>query len=374
MSLESLIQSVTLPDSLKGKVTPQEWEAASTSVREALLIDHAPAVAGELLPPPNQGAMVKVESQVPARIAPRRDYEALAIKETVPDEFASSFTESEWKGFTPALRVEAMQWMDERAVESTEDIQADFPKVVFPTSGSKYFTMPDGTDVKSFEASMVIKTPARGIWLTATATELMAERFSKFLRGRQPNQSWAATGQISPDDMLAEPMKGVRPTCRSLDGVKPDKETSISIQAETCGDCPWNKWDTGRKLRGKGCKQRMNNFLTFDAEDVPTLFSVPPTSLKIYGNYTVALRQTKVPGGIFGVRTVFGLEPKTNPHGPDYMILTLAPGRKLRFAEMKSQEAIRTKFETLMRQRGIQVEEATADDAVETPSSNDIPF
>ena len=286
----------------------------------------------------------------PALAALGRDYTVLARSTKVPEDYVSAISQEEWDGFTEDFRIKALIFLDERLIETTDDTVPRVPKIQFPTAGSKRFTMPGGDDVLNFEAVLAFKARGRGLWLTETG------------------------------ELNTEPKRGQRPTCSSWNMIEPDPARSIKVQAAKCADCRWSQWKSGKGGRGKGCRERINNFLILSkGDDIPTLFSVPPTSIGNYSDYALACRtaKPKIAGGIYGCVTRFDLDDKTNPDGPDYKVLKLSIVGHVPILEQQRIYGIRQKFEDFMRRRGVEAEEAVehpADAVPQAPGEEEIPF
>lgn len=77
------------------------------------------------------------------------------------------------------------------------------------------------------------------------------------------------------------------PNCSSMDGkIGIDKNGNI----RNCVDCPMNQWGTdtrpdGTPGRGKACKNMHRIYILREGEMFPLLLTLPPTSLKNFGNF-----------------------------------------------------------------------------------------
>lgn len=91
------------------------------------------------------------------------------------------------------------------------------------------------------------------------------------LYSQRPMRTWWSSDEISDKP----------PECFSLDGIKPSAE-SADVQADSCAECPWDKFATASKGRGKACKTRAADFvLEVNAFAVGTIPNVTPTSLPV---------------------------------------------------------------------------------------------
>lgn len=70
------------------------------------------------------------------------------------------------------------------------------------------------------------------------------------LFSQRPMRTWWSSDEISDKP----------PECYSLDGMKPDPD-SDNVQADACSDCPWDKFGSASKGKGKACKTRAADFV-----------------------------------------------------------------------------------------------------------------
>lgn len=240
-----------------------------------------------------------------------------------------TFSLEEWQALPPNEQSEAITFFQEESEETTRGVQVEFPRVKYPTSGSSFWEMRglDGEPLplKQVEGIVVYKMPVRAYW--------------------------------PPDQEIGNNP----PTCSSLDSIVP--VDSPTRQATTCDLCPHSRWGTGKEKRGQACKQRLNTFVMLPDAELPTLLSLPPTALKAFGQFAVALRQAKVP--LVAVTTVFGLTDAKSAGGISYKGIALKIGRRLTYKEMTDARVIREAFEAQMAKRGVRVDEAE-----ETPADH----
>jgi len=241
------------------------------------------------------------------------------------------FSEEEWAALSPTEQQEAIAFFREETAATTEGLQVTFPRAKFPTSGSSFWELPSVTGepeaAKEIEGVVVCKQNTRAWWMGA-------------------------------DGKTSFEITNTAPTCSSLDGITPVE--SEDRQAETCAKCPLAKWDTGKDGRGQACKSRLNVFILRPGDEIPTLISLPPTAIKPFGAYAVGLRQKK--SALIAVTTIFGLQDAKSSGGTAYKGIALRMGKPLTFTEMKAARTISDAFESAMRSRGIQVDEAAAED------------
>lgn len=89
------------------------------------------------------------------------------------------------------------------------------------------------------------------------------------LFSQRPMRTWWRSDEISDKP----------PECYSLDGVKPDAD-SDDVQADTCAACPWDKFGSASKGRGKACKTRAADFvLELSQQNFPQVAGITPSSI-----------------------------------------------------------------------------------------------
>ena len=242
------------------------------------------------------------------------------------------FSEDEWTALSPTEQQEAIAFFREESAATTEGLHVTFPRAKFPTSGSSFWEIPSVTGepeaAKEIEGVVVCKQNTRAWWGDPKTQETSFE------------------------------ITNTAPTCSSLDGVTPIE--SEDRQAMSCAGCPHARWDTGKDGRGQACKSRLNVFILRPGDEIPTLISLPPTAIKPFGAYAVGLRQKK--SALIAVTTIFGLQDAKSSGGTAYKGIALRMGKPLTFTEMKAARTISDAFESAMRSRGIQVDEAAAED------------
>lgn len=147
---------------------------------------------------------------------------------------------------------------------------------------------------------MKIKVPSAG----GRAWDINGEP-EKELRGviifhTSPNAFWADqfNGQNNPPD------------CSSIDG-----HTGVGSPGGECLSCPMNQFgsDGGK---GKMCKNMKRLYVLTQDAMLPVVVNLPPTSLKVYKQYTVGLTTRAIP--YWGLETVMTLEKDKNPDGIEY--------------------------------------------------------
>lgn len=269
--------------------------------------------------------------------------EQLASSQQVPEQIKESIDQAEWDLMTTAHRVAAIEFLLAEMKTTTEGLPITFPVVRYPTSGSSFWEVPTAAGepeaLKLLEGVVVFKQMVRVYYPFGQAV------------AKQP------------------------PTCASLDMVRPSTDIAEPQDGgKGCAACRWAQWGSARNQdgtpsRGQACKQRLRVFLLRPNEEIPTLLSLPPSSLKTFGQYALQLRQSKA--SLVAVTTVFGLADATSNNGTPFKSITLKVGRRLRYEEMKQAAEIRAAFEQQMARRGIHVDEGAGGEAPdETPPAN----
>lgn len=245
----------------------------------------------------------------------------------LPKGLEGAFTPEEWAGMSADDRASALTLWKEESQETTRGVVVTFPRIKYPTSGSSFWEIPtaDGEPQaeRTIEGIVVFKQPVRAYW------------------------------------PLGAEVSNNPPTCASRDGVVPDDMPGK--QAKACAACPHAQWGSGKDGRGQACKARLNTFLLMEGQQIPYLVSLPPTALRTFGDFAVALRQRNVP--LIGVTTVFSLTDEKSGGGIAYKGVALKIGRPLPFRETLAAKTMRDTFQEQMARRGITVDEAHEDEA-----------
>ena len=77
---------------------------------------------------------------------------------------------------------------------------------------------------------------------------------------------------------------GNPPSCSSPDGIKPDAIVE-EPQNDRCSSCTWNVFGSGQG-GSKGCKDMVRLYILIQEKKFPMIFSVPPTSRKVWERYS----------------------------------------------------------------------------------------
>ena len=133
-----------------------------------------------------------------------------------------------------------------------EGLSVSFDRVKVPSGGLTAFEMPgeddDSPEVsKEFEAVILHHHAVRGYYR------------EEYAGGHTP------------------------PDCGSIDG-----RAGVGDPGGKCGECPLDKFGTGRN-GGKACKERRRLYLLQEGQVFPLLYSVPSASLKPFAKYVLRL-------------------------------------------------------------------------------------
>lgn len=121
---------------------------------------------------------------------------------------------------------------------------------------------------------------------------------------------------------------GTPPDCFSSDGkaglgtIPGDDRLS-----RDCATCPLNQFGTSEKGKGKACKETRVLYVLFPGELLPTVVSVPPTSIKAFRKYLLRLVSKQVP--LSGITTRFTLDRATNANNINYSTVSFERGTAL---------------------------------------------
>tara|TARA_R100000808_G_C2141699_1_gene149515 strand:+ start:1174 stop:1932 length:759 start_codon:yes stop_codon:yes gene_type:complete len=137
------------------------------------------------------------------------------------------------------------------------------------------------------------------------------------IKGRQ--KAWWSTS-------LEESGGGSPPSCASTDGITGFGNNTLDADAlesnHACSECPWSQFGSARSGgQGKDCKDFSVLFFFREGSRIPSVMTVPATSLKALQNYVLRLIDN---GKRFeGVVTRIALVPATNSGGIAYSKLDL---------------------------------------------------
>lgn len=137
--------------------------------------------------------------------------------------------------------------------------------------------------------------------------------------------------------------KGNAPDCTSLDGRAPvpggmyaaGGERADQNPAHLCKTCPMFQPGTDLKGgRGAGCKDQRALFLVKKNEVLPTVVTVPPSSVRSFEQFIIGLVNTRT--GWWSVTVSLTLEEASNAAGDKFARIKVTPTGKLSADEAKA--------------------------------------
>lgn len=128
------------------------------------------------------------------------------------------------------------------------------------------------------------------------------------------------------------------PLCSSFDAIEGvDGEGN----KRKCANCPQNAWGSGKKGKGKACKEMRRIFLLTQGNALPIQLSFPPTSISPIDNFFSARLTNKIPDLAKEVK--FSLV-KQSADGFDFAVAVLKNGKDFDGKEMLDLNRLRNKF------------------------------
>lgn len=267
---------------------------------------------------------------------------AMLVAKPVPPEQVPADVD-DWTQMSIEERTELLEACAEELARNTSGITVSLPKITYPSSTQKAWQLPSDGDRLDYRAVLeaVVLTKAEG-------------------RAYYP---------ATEDNAVKA---GELPTCMSGDCINPDPESKVIQNPESkggCAKCRHSQWGSGRAGEGQACKTRVLVYLALTKEppkglskkeieaiamedlidDIPTQLNLPPTSLRPFSSYVVALVNSGKALSQFV--TKFGLVPATNRGGTDYQGLSVSVGPKLTYKAYKKIKAMASTYETAMRFR-----------------------
>ena len=133
---------------------------------------------------------------------------------------------------------------------------------------------------------------------------------------------------------------GTPPDCASDDGI-----SGVGDPGGLCAKCPFAQFGSavdkdGKASRGQACQQRRMLFLVRQGEIIPTIVSLPPTSLKAARTFFLRLGGRMLP--YWAVSVALSLEKDKNREGIEYSKVKIVLQETLADGHLKHLEAIRS--------------------------------
>lgn len=181
---------------------------------------------------------------------------------------------------------------------------AHMPRLRVPTGGGIEWQLPEGGSAKTVQGIVLRWHACRGYW---------------------PNEFSG----------------GEPPQCSST-----DNHQGIGDPGGSCKACPFNDWNSGRGGIGKACKEMVRLWVLREGQTLPTLVSLPPTSLRNWGAYTANIVNTQG-RPTWSLVTEISLERTKSKGGIDYAVATFVYMRPLTAEERDRVREFRTQTEAL---------------------------
>lgn len=173
-------------------------------------------------------------------------------------------------------RRQLLDFYHQELAESKQGIELKIPRIKI-SRDSLQFVDELGNTMKELVGVIVFKHVARGLW------------------DRKDDENPA-------------------PVCSSLDGIHgnpDDRGQAMGIApGQACASCPFNQWGSatdefGNPMRGKACKEMRRVFLAQEGAFLPSVLTLPPTSITAFDKYISA----RINRGIADIaaKTVFTL-------------------------------------------------------------------
>lgn len=152
---------------------------------------------------------------------------------------------------------------------------------------------------------------------------------------------------------------GARPDCESDDGIR-----GVGTPGGECLNCPFNQYGTDNGGAGKACREHRVLFVLLDDQMIPSVISLPPTSIKEYQSYLMTLLTRA--NSAFKVRTSFRLERITTKSGQKIIQVKFRSVQKLSDEDIAAVRAYKEAMAPLISQY-----RAIEDRKVDVPNAMD---
>ena len=246
------------------------------------------------------------------------------------------------------------QMIQEILKEDEEDNSSDLEllRIKLPTGTSNKFEMGDPSqEQETFSAVVLLVQPTRGYW-------------PKRGQGDPPlcSSSNGITGKVrqDPDQEAMEAARDAKPVRHPL--FKAEKP------AYECATCTLNEWESAHEHmgggRGKACKEMRRALIYIDGWKMPSLLSLPPTSIKPWRVYVSRLQNAK--SYYFAVRSEFKLESKTAATGDKYSAIQVMDTARLSPEELAAVRIIRKSYKSHVEGLEIGAEDYISEDDSKT--------
>jgi hypothetical protein len=194
----------------------------------------------------------------------------------------------------PAISPELMAAYEEDAQENLDNVNDAFYRIGIRGARFKVADQVIGNEGVSFEAIILREVPVNTYFS------------SKYDEGNPTN-----------------------PDCWSLGGLVPDAAIEHKESA-SCIACPKNKFGTGtdesgKRSKGKACRNSRRIILKVEGVDLPAIMSLPPTCIKGLNQYLKMLSSNKPAIPMFAVKTLFTFDTTAQYPKPKMSFKELLP-------------------------------------------------
>lgn len=223
---------------------------------------------------------------------------------------------------TPALTSDFKEIL-ETNFEGVNKDEIDLPRMKMLHGGALCFELPPDLDgetkqVKEIDAVILYKQRVRGWWK------------DDYSGGGQP------------------------PECSSSDGI-----TGYNTEEEEvleCKHCPLSKYGSASKGRGQACKDMRRLLVRLGDDIVPSILTIPPTSVKVVDNFMVRL----VSKGIkyTDIRVKLSLVSEKNKEGTPFSKLVISKSEnEMTDKEKEMSKAMREYFSPAIERRAVEMDD-----------------
>lgn len=160
------------------------------------------------------------------------------------------------------------------------------------------------------------------------------------------------------------------PRCSSINGrVGQGSEADMDLRGQNCMTCIHNEWGSGKDGRGKACKEMRRALILEEGKKLPSVLSVPPTSLATWDEFFTSMVQDDVK--LITTRINFGLT-KGESGGYTYAVVQLEKGEDLSIEDTLAAAAARDALKDFL-SFGVEAEDYGATDTDSSEENEEPP-
>lgn len=246
----------------------------------------------------------------------------------------------------------------------------DLRRIKFPSGGAETWSIPsmDGgkpTGAAEFTGVIIHTELANNLWLIEQGTQKPAP-------GQKQNKAPDCNGKPGPEgEWFGSKTRGwIYEAAKDNElTAKLARRSGAKDAFQTCADCPFFQWDTGKGGRGKKCKQVRLFYIAMEDSIMPTLLIAPPMSLESSKAFLMGLSSTinpdtKRPFNYHELITEFSLSA-TNNGLNDYAQLVLKRVAILPAEQRESFKQLRGAIQPLVKSIGARAFVETSNDSDE---------